>query len=118
MQPQESSLSTSSQDQPVFPGLGTLEQHLDLDLELCNVAGIISVGSGSELVKGTEADSNVVGGLEFASGVCTEAKVGPGCGTDVSPVDGEIPRRLSVQEAQTILDSRTSQRHSSDSGGK
>ncbi|XP_037549967.1 potassium voltage-gated channel subfamily H member 2 [Nematolebias whitei] len=121
MQPQESSLSTSSQDQPVFPGLGTLEQHLDLDLELCNVAGIISegnVGSGSELVKGTEVDSNVVGGSEFASGVCTEAKVGPDCGTDVSPVDGEIPRRLSVQEAQTILDSRTSQRQSSDSGGK
>lgn len=110
---------TSSQDQPVPPGLDSQGQHLELELGLCSEAGITSggtVGSGSDLAKGTEAESNIRG-LEFASGGYVEAKLGSTSGTDVSPVDGETSRRLSVQESHATLDSQTSQRHSSDPGG-
>ncbi|XP_013879260.1 potassium voltage-gated channel subfamily H member 2 isoform X2 [Austrofundulus limnaeus] len=119
MQPKESSLITSSQDQPAPPGVDILGQHLKLELGLCTEAGITSggtVGFGSDLAKGTEAESNIRG-LEFASGECVEAKLGSVPGTDVSSVDGETSRRLSVQEPHATLDSQTSQRHSSDPGG-
>lgn len=119
MLPKEPSLITSSQDQPVPPGLDNLGQHLELELGLCTEAGITSggiVGSGSDLAKVTEAESNIRG-LEFAYGGCVEAKLESASETDVSPVDGETSRRLSIQEPRATLDSQTSQRLSSDPGG-
>uniref|UniRef100_A0A3B3U5D1 Voltage-gated inwardly rectifying potassium channel KCNH2 n=1 Tax=Poecilia latipinna TaxID=48699 RepID=A0A3B3U5D1_9TELE len=41
----------------------------------------------------------------------------PAAGTEASPLDAETQRRLSLQEPQTPLDSRTPQRHGSDPGG-
>uniref|UniRef100_A0A3Q3ABV8 Potassium voltage-gated channel subfamily H member 2 n=1 Tax=Kryptolebias marmoratus TaxID=37003 RepID=A0A3Q3ABV8_KRYMA len=117
MQPKESCLITSNQNQPAPPGLDNLGQHLEMELGLCTRAGIIISGvtAGSELT--TEVESNIGEGLEFASGVCIKAKIKTSSGTDVLPVEGETLRRLSVQEPQTTLDSQTSQRHSSDPGG-
>lgn len=77
------------------------------------------VGSGSglglELGSGEGAVSSLGAGLDFGSGVCMDA--GTAAATGVSPLDPETPRRLSLQEPQTPLDSRTPQRHSSDPGG-
>uniref|UniRef100_A0A3Q2P648 Voltage-gated inwardly rectifying potassium channel KCNH2 n=1 Tax=Fundulus heteroclitus TaxID=8078 RepID=A0A3Q2P648_FUNHE len=51
--------------------------------------------------------------LDFAS----QGQMKPAAGTEVSPMDPETQRRLSLQESQISLDSRTPQRHSSDPGG-
>uniref|UniRef100_A0A3Q1GJG2 Potassium voltage-gated channel subfamily H member 2 n=1 Tax=Acanthochromis polyacanthus TaxID=80966 RepID=A0A3Q1GJG2_9TELE len=61
--------------------------------------------------------SSIAAGLDFGSGVCMRAEVGPTAVTGASPLDPETPRRLSLQEPQTPLNSRTPQRHSSDPGG-
>ncbi|KAL4000627.1 leucine-rich repeats and death domain-containing protein [Sarotherodon galilaeus] len=70
---------------------------------------------GTSLSYGEGAVSSLGAGLDFGSGVCIGA--GTGAGTGVSPLDPETQRRLSLQEPQTPLDSRTPQRHSSDPGG-
>uniref|UniRef100_A0A3Q4MYW6 Voltage-gated inwardly rectifying potassium channel KCNH2 n=1 Tax=Neolamprologus brichardi TaxID=32507 RepID=A0A3Q4MYW6_NEOBR len=67
------------------------------------------------LGSGEGAVSSLGAGLDFGSGVCMDA--GTAAATGVSPLDPETPRRLSLQEPQTPLDSRTPQRHSSDPGG-
>ncbi|KAM9337545.1 voltage-gated inwardly rectifying potassium channel KCNH2 [Symphorus nematophorus] len=135
LQPQDSPLINPSQGQQLAPsGLDSLGQHLELELGLGSGAGVISgpaVGSGSgsglglDLGSGTVAAAAAAGsslggaGLDFGSGVCigAGAGAGPAAGTGVSSLDPETQRRLSLQEPQTPLDSRTPQRHSSDPGG-
>nr|XP_012779495.1 potassium voltage-gated channel subfamily H member 2 isoform X1 [Maylandia zebra] len=116
LQPQDTSLINTSQSQLAPSGLDGLGQHLGLG----GGAGVVSVaGSGSglglELGSGEGAVSSLGAGLDFGSGVCMGA--GTAAATGVSPLDPETPRRLSLQEPQTPLESRTPQRHSSDPGG-
>ncbi|XP_033841871.1 potassium voltage-gated channel subfamily H member 2 [Periophthalmus magnuspinnatus] len=76
------------------PGLGALE----LQLGRGTGAGLVP-GPGTGL--GPEQSS---GGMELTPGACVS-------------MDPESQRRLSLQEPQTPLDSRTPQRHRSDPGG-
>lgn len=128
MQTQDSPLINTSQGQLAPSGLDSLGQHLELELELGlgRGAGVVSgpaVGSGQGLALGSGAavGSSLGAGLDFGSGVCMGAGPGPGpgpvAGTGVPSLDPETQRRLSLQEPQTPLDSRTPQRHSSDPGG-
>lgn len=112
------SLIATSQDQLISSGLEGLGQHLELELGL-NTGTRADSGSGLGLDLGTgaEVESSFGAGLDFASGVCIGAGVEPAAGIEVSPLDPEAQRRLSLQEPQTPLDSRTPQRHSSDPGG-
>uniref|UniRef100_A0A669B6N4 Voltage-gated inwardly rectifying potassium channel KCNH2 n=1 Tax=Oreochromis niloticus TaxID=8128 RepID=A0A669B6N4_ORENI len=118
LQPQDTPLINTSQSQLAPSGLDRRGPHLGLG----GGAGVVSVavvGSGSglglELGSGEGAVSSLGAGLDFGSGVCIGA--GTAAATGVSPLDPETPRRLSLQEPQTPLDSRTPQRHSSDPGG-
>nr|XP_046226841.1 potassium voltage-gated channel subfamily H member 2 isoform X2 [Scatophagus argus] len=120
LQPQNSPLLNTSQGQLAPSGLDSLGQHLELELGLGT--GVISgpaVGSSLGLSLGSRAavGSSLGAGLDFGSGVCMGAGAGPAAGTGVSSLDPETQRRLSLQEPQTPLDSRTPQRHSSDPGG-
>ncbi|XP_071384484.1 voltage-gated inwardly rectifying potassium channel KCNH2 [Centroberyx affinis] len=132
LQPQDSSLISPSQGQLTPSGLDSLGQHLELELGLGTGAGVISgagpavgsgLGSGLGLELGTGAargsQTSLGVGLDFGSGVCMGAgvAVGAAAGTGESSLDPEAQRRLSLQEPQTPLDSRTPQRHSSDPGG-
>ncbi|XP_034562152.1 potassium voltage-gated channel subfamily H member 2 isoform X3 [Notolabrus celidotus] len=123
LQPQDSSLINTSQAQLAPSGLDTLGQSLELELGLGTGTGVVSgpvvVGTGLALDLGSRpaVGSSLGAGLDFGSGVCVGAGVGPATGTGVSPLDPENQRRLSLQEPQTPLDSRTPQRHSSDPGG-
>ncbi|XP_049421428.1 potassium voltage-gated channel subfamily H member 2 [Epinephelus fuscoguttatus] len=122
LQPQDSPLIHTSQSQLAPSGLDSLGQHLELELGLGTGAGVISgpaVGSGVgiDLGSGAAVGSSLGAGLDFGSGVCLGSGVGPAVGTEVPSLDLETQRRLSLQEPQTPLDSRTPQRHSSDPGG-
>lgn len=122
LQPQDTPLINTNQGQLTPSGLDILGKHLDLDLGLVTGAGVISglaVGSGVEIEFGREAavGSSLGAGLDFGSGIGMGAGVGPATGTGVSSLDPETQRRLSLQEPQTPLDSRTPHRHSSDPGG-
>lgn len=122
LQPQDPPLINTSQA-PLSPsGLDSLGQHLELELGLGT--GVISgpaVGSGSglglDLGSGAAVGSSLGAALDFGSGACMGAGAGPVAGTVVSSLDPETQRRMSLQEPQTPLDSRTPQRHSSDPGG-
>ncbi|KAF7654935.1 hypothetical protein LDENG_00062970 [Lucifuga dentata] len=109
--PQDSSL--------IGPGPDSLGQHLELELGLGTGVGP-AAGSGLGLELGTVGSQSRLGSslgaeLEFGSG----GRVGAGVGAvkGVPTLDPEAQRRLSLQEPQTPLDSRTPQRHSSDPGG-
>lgn len=122
LQPQDSTQINTSQGQLALSGLDSLGQHLELELGLGTGTGVISgpaVGSSLGLDLGSRAavGSSLGAGIDFGSGICTGAEVGPAAGTGVSSLDPETQRRLSLQEPQTPLDSRTPQRHSSDPGG-
>ncbi|XP_041670270.1 potassium voltage-gated channel subfamily H member 2 [Cheilinus undulatus] len=117
LQPQDSSLINSSQGQLAPSGLESLGENLELELGLGTGTGVIpgpAVGStlALDLGSGAAMGSSLGAGLDFGSGVC-----GGAAGTGVSTLDAETQRRLSLQEPQTPLDSRTPQRHSSDPGG-
>uniref|UniRef100_A0A4W6BW35 Voltage-gated inwardly rectifying potassium channel KCNH2 n=1 Tax=Lates calcarifer TaxID=8187 RepID=A0A4W6BW35_LATCA len=121
---QDTSLINTSQGQLAPSRLDSLGQHLELELGLGSGAGVVSgsvAGSGSglgmELASGAAVGSSLGAGLDFGSEVCIVAGVGPAAGSGASPLDPETQRRLSLQEPQTPLDSRTPQRHSSDPGG-
>ncbi|XP_039982707.1 potassium voltage-gated channel subfamily H member 2 isoform X3 [Xiphias gladius] len=126
LQAQDSSLINTSQGQLIPSRLDSLGQHLELELELGAGAGVVlgpvvasgSVsGSGLELGSTAAVGSNSRAGVDFGSDVCIVAGVGPAAGSRMSLLDPETQRRLSLQEPQTPLDSRTPQRHSSDPGG-
>lgn len=128
LQPQESPLINTTQSQLAPSGLDSLGQHLELELGLGTGAAVISgpaVGSGLGLDLGSGAavgsqpamGSSLGAELDFGSGVCMGAGVEPAAAAGVSSLDPETQRRLSLQEPQTPLDSRTPQRHSSDPGG-
>ncbi|XP_070842045.1 voltage-gated inwardly rectifying potassium channel KCNH2 isoform X1 [Chaetodon trifascialis] len=124
LQPQDTPLIDTSQGQLAPSGLDTLGQHLELELGLGSGAGagaisgpVVGSGLGLDLRSGAAGGSSLGAGLDFGSGVCMGAGAGPGAGTGVSNLDPETQRRLSLQEPQTPLDSRTPQRHSSDPGG-
>ncbi|KAM7370195.1 hypothetical protein PAMP_011466 [Pampus punctatissimus] len=120
LQPQESSLINTAQSQLAPSGLDSLGQHLQLELGLGPGAAVISgpalgsglgldLGSGAAVGSQSGMGSSLGAELDFGSGVCS--------GTGVSSLDPETQRRLSLQEPQAPLDSRTPQRHSSDPGG-
>ncbi|KAA8580469.1 hypothetical protein FQN60_013427, partial [Etheostoma spectabile] len=118
LQPQDTPLINTNQGQLTPSGLDILGQHLDLGL--VPEAGVITgPGSGVGIDFGSEAavGSSLGAGLDFGSRVCMGAGVGPATGTGASSLDPETQRRLSLQEPQTPLDSRTQHRHSSDPGG-
>lgn len=85
-------------------------------MELVLGTGVIpapAIGSGLELALGAAAGSSLGSGLDFGSG----ARAGPvAAGPAVASLELDAQRRLSLQEPQTPLDSRTPQRHSSDPG--
>ncbi|XP_026218750.1 potassium voltage-gated channel subfamily H member 2 isoform X2 [Anabas testudineus] len=114
VQNKDSSLINTSQGQLAPSGLDNLGQHLEL--ELGTGAGVISgpvVGSGLGLESESRAavGSSLGAGLDFGSGVCIRARSG------TLALNPDTQRRLSLQEPQTPLDSRTPERHSSDPGG-
>lgn len=95
-------------------GLDSLGQCLEMELALGT--GVVpgpAMGSGLGLALGAAAGSSLGSGLDFGSGAgARPAAAGPG----VASLDLDTQRRLSLQEPQTPLDSRTPQRHSSDPG--
>ncbi|KAM9333278.1 voltage-gated inwardly rectifying potassium channel KCNH2 [Pholidichthys leucotaenia] len=121
VQPQDPSLINTSQSQFIpSTGLDSSGQHLALELELGTGAGVISgqaVGSGLglELRSGAAMGSGLGVDLDFVSGLCLGPE--PAAVTGGPPLDSETQRRLSLQEPQTPLNSRTPQRHGSDPGG-
>ncbi|XP_034028082.1 potassium voltage-gated channel subfamily H member 2 [Thalassophryne amazonica] len=119
---QDSPLISTSQGELTPSGPDSLGQQLELDLGLGT--GVMSQsrlglgsGVGLQLGRGAVIVSQSMAGLDFGSGACLGAEVGPVVGTGVIALDSESQRRLSLQEPQTPLDSRTPQRHSSDPGG-
>uniref|UniRef100_A0A8D2ZRD1 Voltage-gated inwardly rectifying potassium channel KCNH2 n=1 Tax=Scophthalmus maximus TaxID=52904 RepID=A0A8D2ZRD1_SCOMX len=122
LQAQEPPLINSSPVQLTPSSLNSLGQHLELELGLGTGAGVVSgplVGSGLglELGSAAAAASSLGADLDFGSEMSVLAGAGPATGSGASPLDAETQRRLSLQEPQTPLDSRTPQRHSSDPGG-
>ncbi|XP_034718663.1 potassium voltage-gated channel subfamily H member 2 [Etheostoma cragini] len=118
LQPQDTPLINTNQGQLTTSRLDILGQHRDLGL--VPEAGVISgPGSGVGIDFGSEdaVGSSLGAGSDFGSGVCMGAGVGPATGSGVSSLDPETQRRLSLQEPQTPLDSRTQHRQSSDPGG-
>ncbi|XP_044032324.1 potassium voltage-gated channel subfamily H member 2 isoform X1 [Siniperca chuatsi] len=120
LQPQDSPLIDTSQGQLAPSALESLGQHLQMGLG--TGAGLISgpavaSGLGLELGSGAAVASILGAGLDFGSVVCLTSGVGPEAGIAVSSLDPETQSRLSLQEPQTPLHSRTPQRHSSDPGG-
>lgn len=87
---------------------------MELELALgSEVAPGPATGSGLQLALGAAAGSSLGSGLDFGSGGrAGSVAAGPG----VASLDLDAQRRLSLQEPQTLLDSRTPQRHSSDPG--
>lgn len=107
VQPQDSSLITTMQDQPESFGLSSLGQHVELEFRLGSEAGVMAAGSPADV------ETSIGEELDFASGEHRR----PAAGIEASPANAETQRRLSLQEPQTPLDSRTPQRHGSDRGG-
>ncbi|XP_034415871.1 potassium voltage-gated channel subfamily H member 2 [Cyclopterus lumpus] len=110
LQPRDASLIYPNQGQLAPSGLHSLGQHLDLELGLGTGTGVIAgpaVGScvGVDLATGSSSGA----GLDYGSGECMGAGVGPAAGAGVSSPDPETQRRLSLQQSQTPLDSRTPQ---------
>ncbi|XP_075903842.1 voltage-gated inwardly rectifying potassium channel KCNH2 isoform X3 [Nelusetta ayraudi] len=109
-------LISSSQGQlaPNPSGLDSLGQCLEMELALGT--GVVpgpAMGSGLGLALRAVAGSSLGSGLDLGSG----AGAGPAAAAaGVASLDLETQRRLSLQEPQTPLDSRTPQRHSSDPG--
>lgn len=121
-QHKDSSLINTSQGQLTPSGLDSLGQKLELELGLGAGAGVISgpvVGSGlgQDLESRAAAGSSLGAGLDFGSGVCIGPGFGMSAGSGTSALNPDAQRRLSLQEPQTPLDSRTPERHSSDPGG-
>ncbi|XP_063768601.1 potassium voltage-gated channel subfamily H member 2 [Eleginops maclovinus] len=109
--------SLQPQDPPLITeqgpsGLGSIELGLGPGAGGCSEPAL-----GSGLRIDIESGSAAGSSLDFSLGVCLGAGVGPAAGTQVSSLDSETQRRLSLQESQTPLDSRTPQRHGSDPGG-
>ncbi|XP_026148436.1 potassium voltage-gated channel subfamily H member 2 [Mastacembelus armatus] len=122
LQHMDSSLTNHNQSQLARPGLDSLGQHLELELELGTRAGGLSgpvavSGLGLELESGTAMGSSLGAGLDFGTGIYIGPGYGPPAGSGVSSLDLGNQRRLSLQEPQTLFDSRTPERHSSDPGG-
>lgn len=89
--------------------LENLGQHLEVELDL--PGPVVGMGLGLTLGGGTAVTSSSTRGLDFGSSRC----VGQGMG--VHTMDPDTQRRLSLQEPQTPIDSRTPKRHRSDPGG-
>lgn len=118
LRPQDSSLINASEGQLAPAVLDSLGQHLEMGLGTGVISGpAVSSGLELDLRSGAAVGSSLGTGFDFGSGVCMGALVGPEAGTGVSSMDPETQRRLSLQEPQTPLDSRTPHRHSSDPGG-
>ncbi|XP_068200015.1 potassium voltage-gated channel subfamily H member 2 [Antennarius striatus] len=110
LEPQNTPLINPSLDQRPPPGLDSLGKHLELELGLgTGATGGPAASSESDLALGRGAAAGL--SLDFGSVALLGARA------DVCPLDTENQRRLSLQEPQTPLDSRTPQRHSSDPGG-
>lgn len=109
-------LISSSQGQlaPNPSGLDSLGRGMEMELALgTRVVPGPAMGSGLGLALRVAAGSSLGSGLDFGSG----AGAGPAAAAaGVASLDLETQRRLSLQEPQTPLDSRTPQRHSSDPG--
>lgn len=126
------------QDFPRNP-LETLQAHdplaenLELELGLGTTTDLIP-GTGIELGPALRPvldlelgnGASLVPGFDFSLGVCMGASTGPaesgsvvgsGVGEGMSSVDPDAQHGLSLQDTQTPLDSRTTQRHGSDTGG-
>lgn len=122
LQNKDSSLINTSQGQLVPSGLDNLAQHLELELGLGAGAGdisgpVVGLGFGLESENRATVGSSLGAGLDFGSGVCIRAGFGTSAGSGTSGLNSDTPRRLSLQEPQTPLDSWTPERHSSDPGG-
>lgn len=95
-----------------FPrnSLETLQAHdpLAANMELEQGLGTTALGTVLDLELGPGFDMGASAGpAESRSGV----------GKGMSSVDPDAQQRLSLQDPQTPLDSRTTQRHGSDTGG-
>lgn len=124
LQNKDSSLINTSQGQLVPYGLDSLGQHLELELGLGGASGAVDIsGPGVSSGLGLESESRATvgsslgAGLVFGSGACIRAGSGTSDGSGTSALNADTQRRLSLQEPQTPLDSRTPERHSSDPGG-
>nr|XP_057915588.1 potassium voltage-gated channel subfamily H member 2 isoform X3 [Doryrhamphus excisus] len=124
LEPQDSPLINTNQNQISSSGLDSLGQHLELDLGLGTGGSAFSgpavgldldnsLGLGSHSGTGPSFTT----GLGFSSRLCTGTMVEQTDGARLSSQESATQRRLSLQESQTPLDSRTPQRHSSDPGG-
>lgn len=98
----------NSQIQLAPSELENLGQHLDVDLALPGPVG--GMGLALTVVGGTAETSSLTGGLDFGSSRCVGQAIG------IPTLDPEPQRRLSLQESQTLINSRTPKRHSSDPG--
>lgn len=98
----------NSQVQLAPSELENLGQHLEVDLVLPGPVG--GMGSTLTLRGGTAGTSSLTGGLDFGSSRCVGQAIG------VPTLDPDPQRRLSLQEQQTPINSRTPKRHSSDPG--
>lgn len=88
--------------------LENLDQHLEVDLALPGPVG--GMGLALTLGGGIAGTSNLTRGLHFGSSRCVGQAIG------IPILDPEPQRRLSLQEPQTPINSRTPKRHSSDPG--
>lgn len=102
-------LNTLGQVQPGRTELEKLGQHLEVELGLPGPAE--AMGLALPVGGGPAETSSFSGGLDFGSSRCMDQAVG------VPTLDPEPQRRLSLQEPQTRVNSRTPKRHSSDPGG-
>ncbi|XP_054621212.1 potassium voltage-gated channel subfamily H member 2 isoform X2 [Dunckerocampus dactyliophorus] len=123
LEPQDSPLINTNQNQISSSGLDNLGQHLELELGLGTGGSAISgpaVGVDLDYSAGLGSQSGMGPsfrtGLGFSSSLCTGAGVEQTGGAGLSSQESMTQRRLSLQESQTPLDSRTPQRHSSDPG--
>ncbi|XP_061877514.1 potassium voltage-gated channel subfamily H member 2 isoform X2 [Entelurus aequoreus] len=125
LEPQDSPLISTNQNQISSPGLDSLGQHLEFELGL-GTGGAANLGPSVRLdLENTAASSSQPGsgasfrtGLELRSGLSTKVGVEQTAEAELSFRDSDTQRRLSLQESQTPMDSRTPQRHSSDPGGR
>lgn len=98
----------NSQVQLASSELENLGHHLEVDLAPPGPVG--GMGSTLTLEGGNAGTSSLTGGLDFGSSRCLGQALG------VPTLDPDPQRRLSLQDGQTPINSRTPKRHSSDPG--
>lgn len=104
-----SPLINTNQDQLSQSELEKLGQHSEVDLVL--PGPVVGMGLGFTLQNGTTVTSSLTRGLDCGLRRCMGQRKG------VCTLDPETQRRLSLQEPQPQINSRTPKRHSSDPGG-